>query len=393
MHCAALSAFAALCKVMGILQAVTEVIQAPIWAPAAWGFAASFAVCVLLVLSKSWHGDLTMDSALGVQKFHTTPTPRVGGIPILLGATVAWANAPLEVQKMLVPILVAGMPAFIIGLAEDLTKRVSVAQRLLATIASGILAWWLTDYCLSRVDIVGVDWLLKFKVIAVLFTAFAVGGVANSINIIDGFNGLASTMSALAFIGFGLIAWQVGDRELTSVSLILAACVWGFFWVNWPFGKIFLGDGGSYFVGFLLAWVAVMLVERNQSVSAFAALLICVHPITEVLFSIFRRRVKKLNAGHPDRLHFHSLFKQRYVRRWFSSYSRTLRNSITGALMGLMTLTAVVLANAVHDSLLGAFLGFMALALAYVAIYARMVCFRWRSPIGFLFTKPLFPAL
>jgi hypothetical protein len=117
-------------------------------------------------------------------------------------------------------------------------------------------------------------------------------------------------------MGYALIAWQVSDAQLAGVALVLAACVWGFFWVNWPLGKIFLGDGGSYFVGFSLAWVAVMLIERNPSVSAFAALLVCAHPVTEVLFSIYRRKIKKTNPGRPDRLHLHSLVKQRYVRRW-----------------------------------------------------------------------------
>lgn len=152
---------------------------------------------------------------------------------------------------------------------------------------------------------------MKFTLVSVIFTAFAVGGVANAINIIDGFNGLASTMSSLAFVGYAVIAWQVGDHNLAGVALVCAARVWGFFWVNWPFGKIFLGDGGSYFIVFALAFVAVMLIERNPSVSAFAILM------TEVLLSIFRRRIKKLHPGHPDRLHFHSLVKQRYVRRWF----------------------------------------------------------------------------
>jgi UDP-N-acetylmuramyl pentapeptide phosphotransferase/UDP-N-acetylglucosamine-1-phosphate transferase len=198
--------------------------------------------------------------------------------------------------------------------AEDITKRVGVTQRLLATMASGVLAWWITDYSLSRVDVWGVDWLLRYTLVSVVFTAFAVGGVANSINIIDGFNGLASTMSSLAFIGFAMIAWQVGDHALMGASIVLAACVWGFFWVNWPLGKIFLGDGGSYFIGFALAWVSVLLIERNPGVSAFAPLVICAHPITEVLFSIYRRYYKESHPGHPDRLHFHSLVKQRYLK-------------------------------------------------------------------------------
>lgn len=373
---------------MNLLTHLQAIFQTPAIHAAAWGMAVSFGLCVLLVLTKRWHGALTMDHTTGVQKFHTAPTPRIGGVPIVLGLVVAWGKAPHDVQAMLTPILFAGLPAFLFGVAEDITKRVGVLQRLLATMASGLLAWWLTDYSLTRVDIWGVDQLLQFTLVSVVFTAFAVGGVANSINIIDGFNGLASTMSTLAFIGYALIAWQVGDTALASTALVLAACVWGFFWVNWPLGKIFLGDGGSYFIGFGLAWVAVMLIERNPGVSAFAALVVCVHPVTEVLFSIYRRRIKQLHPGHPDRLHFHSLVKQRYVRRWFPSLSSAARNSITGALIGAMTLTAVLAAALVHNSAWLSVAAFVLLALGYVAFYARMVRHHWCSPVQFLLVKP-----
>lgn len=372
---------------MGLVQAVSGVFAFPALHAAGWGFAVSFVLCVLLVITKRWHGALTMDFTGGVQKFHTAPTPRVGGVPIVLGLIVAWGKAPVDVQAMLMPILFAGMPAFLFGVAEDITKRVGVMQRLLATMASGLLAWWITDYSLSRIDVWGVDALLQFTLVSVIFTAFAVGGVANAINIIDGFNGLASTMSTLAFIGFGMIAWQVGDTTLADVALILAACVWGFFWVNWPFGKLFLGDGGSYFIGFALAWVAVLLIERNHGVSAFAAVVICVHPVTEVLFSIFRRKVRKDDLGMPDRLHFHSLVKRRYVAQWFAHHSNAVRNSITGALIGFMTLIAIVLAGLTHASPGWSVAAFVGLALGYVAIYARMVKHRWYSPISFLLVK------
>jgi UDP-N-acetylmuramyl pentapeptide phosphotransferase/UDP-N-acetylglucosamine-1-phosphate transferase len=373
---------------MNPIHALTGVFQSVTLHTAAWGFISTFVLCILLVATKRWHGALTIDHIDGVQKFHTAPTPRVGGVPIVLGLVVAWGKAPVDVKEMLTPILIAGMPAFLFGVAEDITKRVGVMQRLLATMASGLLVWWITGYSLSRVDIWGVDWLMQFTFVAVVFTAFAVSGVANSINIIDGFNGLASMMSTLAFMGYAMIAWQVGDMTLAGVSSVLAACVWGFFWVNWPFGKIFLGDGGSYFIGFSLAWVAVLLIERNPSVTAFSVLLVCVHPVTEVLFSIFRRRIKQLHPGHPDRLHFHSLVKQRYVRRWFGGYSNAVRNSITGALVGLMTLTAILLAYLVQNSLLGSLIAFVGLGLGYVAIYARMVRFRWCSPFSFLLLNP-----
>jgi UDP-N-acetylmuramyl pentapeptide phosphotransferase/UDP-N-acetylglucosamine-1-phosphate transferase len=280
------------------------------------------------------------------------------------------------------------MPAFLFGIAEDLTKKIGVIQRLLATMASGLLAWWITDYSLSRLDIWGVDQLMPFTFFSVIFTAFAVGGVANAINIIDGFNGYASLTCTIAFTGFGLIAFQVGDQNLALVSLILAASVWGFFWVNWPFGKLFLGDGGAYFLGFALAWIAVLLIERNPSVSAFSALVICILPITEVLFSIFRRQVRNDHPGKPDNLHFHSLLQRRYLSRWLVKWSSMAINSLVGILMGLMSLASALIVNLIYGNTFYCVIASFAFAIGYVAVFARMVRHHWCSPIGFLILKP-----
>jgi UDP-N-acetylmuramyl pentapeptide phosphotransferase/UDP-N-acetylglucosamine-1-phosphate transferase len=214
------------------------------------------------------------------------------------------------------------------------------------------------------------------------------GGVANAINIIDGFNGYASLTCTIAFIGFALIAFQVGDQNLAFVSLILAAAALGFFWVNWPFGKLFLGDGGAYFLGFSLAWIAVLLIERNPSVSAFSALVICILPITEVLFSIFRRRVRNDHPGKPDSLHFHSLFQRRYVRKWFVKWHSLARNSLVGILMGLMSLVSALMANLIYDDTLYCVITSLLFVLGYVAVFARMIRHHWCSPIGFLILKP-----
>jgi UDP-N-acetylmuramyl pentapeptide phosphotransferase/UDP-N-acetylglucosamine-1-phosphate transferase len=351
-------------------------------------FLASFVLCIAVVLTKPWHGVFSMDTTDGIQKFHSAPTPRIGGIPILLALVIAWVKSSAETQTLLLPILFAGMPAFLFGIAEDLTKQIGVVQRLLATMASGLLAWFLTDYSLSRLDIWCVDLLMQFTLFSVIFTAFAVGGVANSINIIDGFNGYASLTCTIAFIGLGLIAFQVGDQNLALVSLILAASVWGFFWVNWPFGKLFLGDGGAYFLGYALAWIAVLLIERNASVSAFSALVICILPITEVLFSIFRRKVRNEHPGKPDNLHFHSLFQRRYVYKWFVKWHSLARNSLVGILMGFMSLVSAFIANLIYDDTLYCVFTSLLFALGYVAVYARMVRHHWCSPIGFLILKP-----
>ena len=353
------------------------------WEAVLAGLLASFLVCVLLVLTKSWHGAFSIDANEGIQKFHFSATPRIGGLAILAGLCVAWLNASQELKSMIGIFLLAGLPAFVFGIAEDTTKKVSVLQRLVATMASGLFAWWLTGYSITRVDVWGIDSLLSVSFFSVLFTCFVVGGVANSINMIDGFNGLASTTSTLAFTSFALIAYQAGDMQLAAISLVLASCVLGFFGVNWPFGKIFLGDGGAYFVGFSLAWVAVMLIERNAQVSAFAAVLVCVHPVTEVLLSIYRRKIKKLHPGQPDRMHFHSLVYRRYMRRWLFGVSPGVLNSTTGLMVGLMSLGAGILANIFYQSLWFSLFALLALMFAYASIYNRMVRHRWRSPVSF----------
>ena len=166
------------------------------------------------------------------------------------------------------------------------------------------------------------------------------GGVANSINIIDGLNGLASSMVLWAFLGLAGVAHAVGDPVLAMACLMMASTVAGFFLVNWPMGKLFLGDGGSYFLGFSLAWACVLLIERHSQVSAFTALLLCVHPITEVVFSVYRRRMRNEHPGHPDRLHFHSLVKRRVMQRVLPNSSKTVRNSVGGLLVGAMSILA-----------------------------------------------------
>ena len=357
-------------------------------------FIVSFVVTVLLVLTKRWHGRFSMDGVQGIQKQHKTPTPRIGGVAIVLSMFAAWVVARPERRQILGPLLVAGLPAFAFGLAEDLTKKVGVKARLLATVASGILGWWLTGMALTSLDIVGVDLLMHITWLSVLFTAFAVGGVANAINIIDGFNGLASGFVVLALIGVAAMAFNAHDTNLALGALCVAGAMLGFWLVNWPWGKIFLGDGGSYFGGFALAWSCVLLVERNPAITPFAALLICIHPVTEVLFSIYRRRMRQCSPGQPDRLHLHSLIMRRVVRPALLKHLRdpllahALENPWTGLALALMTVPAVLLAWLLRHHPLPAALACLLLALGYVALYARLVRFRWCSPLHFLFVKP-----
>lgn len=366
--------------------------ESPLWL--AMAFAVSAATSLLLAATQRWHGHLTLDFAHGVQKAHSRPTARVGGLAVVAGPLflLALAHALVHPTGHVAPLLdrlcVAGAPAFAAGLAEDLTKRVGVALRLLATMASGVLACMLTGLALTRLDIPGVDSWLQSWWLAVPLTAFCVGGVANSINIIDGFNGLAGFTAVLAFIGYAALAASFGDPSLTAAGLLLAAAVLGFLLVNWPGGLLFLGDGGAYFIGFALAWMAVLLVERHAGLSAFAVLLVLAHPVTEVLFSIYRRKMRKQHPGMPDRLHFHSLVKRRVVDRRFGQLSPMARNSITGVLVGSCTLPLAVAAWLTRGSVAWSTTAFLAYGAIYITLYARMVRFGWCSPLAFMLRRP-----
>jgi UDP-N-acetylmuramyl pentapeptide phosphotransferase/UDP-N-acetylglucosamine-1-phosphate transferase/glycosyltransferase involved in cell wall biosynthesis len=288
----------------------SPILQVPVLEAAAATVGCALALCILLVLTKSRHGRFTFDSSCGIQKFHVQPTPRVGGIAIYCGLLLGWALIPgREAQRILGVILLAGVPAFACGLIEDITKNVGVVPRLLATMTSGFAACLLTGVALNRVELPGLEAFVAGPALALLFTVFAIGGVANAINIVDGFHGLASGIGIIALSSLATIAACVGDRALVVACLLVAAAVVGFWVVNFPWGKLFMGDGGAYFVGFALAWLAVLLPMRNPQVSVWAALLVCAYPVTEVLYSVARRYLERRSPGEPDDAHMHSLIK------------------------------------------------------------------------------------
>jgi len=338
----------------------------------------TFIVSIVLVLTSKWHGKHSFDHSEGVQKFHTTPTPRVGGIAIMAGLLAAWYFSPESPLKLLGPMLIAGLPAFAAGLAEDFTKRVSIRNRLLATMFSGLLAWWLTGYSLNHIDIAPLDDFLAYLPLSLAFTAFAVGGVANSINIIDGFNGIAAGTIMICFSALGFIAWQVGDVELVQLCVLFIAVAAGFLVVNFPFGKIFMGDGGAYLFGFMLAWVAVMLPSRNPAVSVWAPLLICAHPILETGVSMWRRHHRSgQHPGQADCLHLHSLLYCRVARVLFPKARAQFKNSMTSLFVWPISFLCSLAATVCFSNTVVLIVGFVICAFCYHLIYLRLTQFVW----------------
>ncbi|NMW22109.1 MAG: glycosyl transferase [Chlorobiaceae bacterium] len=333
----------------------------------------SFGVSILLVITKRWHGKHTFDPIVGTQKFHSMPTPRVGGLAIFIALTVTWLFSPKSLSQLLGLLVIAALPAFSAGLIEDITKRVGVRDRLLATVVTGVLAWWLTGYSLNHIEIWGLDYFLLYLPFSVVFTAIAVSGVANSINIIDGFNGLAGGTLMICFSALGLIAWNVGDLQLAQLCVLMVVIVGGFIIVNFPFGKIFLGDGGAYMLGFFLAWFSVMLPSRNPTVSVWAPLLICAYPIIETIYSMGRRYKNNASAGDADTQHLHSLIKIKIIRSYFATLSAYMRNSLVAPFCWLYAIIPALLATIYYDNTAALAVSWIIVFSIYVILYKLLL--------------------
>ncbi|TCD46998.1 glycosyltransferase [Chlorobium sp. N1] len=345
-------------------------------------FAVTSFVAFLLVATAGLHGRHSFDSSEGVQKVHVGDTPRIGGLAILLGLVAALLLVPAGSSRLFLLTLVAAVPAFVSGFVEDITGRVGVNERLLASMLSGFFAWLLTGYRLDHVALPFVDPLLSLPVISVAFTAFAVGGVANSLNIIDGFNGLAGGSAAIGFGALAFIAAQVGDSELAMLALAVLLVLLGFLLLNFPFGLIFMGDGGAYLVGFLLAWVSVMLPARNPEVSVWAPVLVAAYPVVETLFSMIRRLSRRMSPGEPDRAHLHSLIHLNIVERYFSGLDPRLSNGLVSPFCWTFAAAPALAACLLYGDASLLRLLFIGLFFFYALLYRFVVTRRVQSPSG-----------
>lgn len=345
-------------------------------------FFSSFAATLLIIRFEHLHGHLSADEDFnGPQKFHKISVPRIGGISIAIGIFTATLlrlqNNPLNIPEL--GPLICTIPAFAIGLTEDLTKRVGVKTRLIVTAISALMAANYLDAQITHLDVPAVDYLLSIPGIALIFTIFAITGLSNAYNIIDGFNGLASMVGIITLLALAYLSYVVADTYLLSLSLMMVGAILGFFFWNYPRGLIFLGDGGAYLIGFWIATLSVLLVSRNSEVSPWFALMVNAYPILETIFTIYRRKFHQgRSPGHPDGIHFHSLIFRRILNPvdtnitsdWFNA------NSKTSPYLWLLCCLAIIPAVLFYESTLLLILFFVMFTISYLWIYKKIVTFQ-----------------
>src|SRR6267143_1928478 len=341
----------------------------------------------LILRYEAFHANWSFDPVkTGPQKFHSAPTPRIGGLEVMAGlfvsGAVLLAIEPITSSEQFGYLLLASLPAFLGGITEDATKNVGVLTRLLLTMLAAAFGVWLLGAVIPRLDIPGFDTLLKWAPFAIAFTMFAVGGVANAINIIDGYNGLASGHAVIVLAAIAYISVLVGDAFLFTSALAMIGALLGFLAWNYPRGKIFLGDGGAYLLGFWLAELSVLLVARHPEVSPWFPMLLLVYPIFETLFSMYRRKfVQRQSPGHPDRMHLHQVIYMRLTRAQTDvsdPASLTRLNSMVAPFGWLMTLGCAVPALVFWRETQWLVTFSCAFCICYVWLYWRMT--QWAAP-------------
>jgi len=343
----------------------------------------SYLLTMFIVKNPEWHLHLSSDQEHGPQKIHAGSIPRIGGLGIFVSLiTISFAKFLIDGDVSL-PFLVfflCTIPCFVIGLTEDITKKIGVKLRLVFTAISALIGIYFLDGLIYSVDLPILDDLLKLQWYGYLLTIFAITGISNAYNIIDGLNGLAGLVGIISLLAIYYVAYLFGDNYIMFLAQVLICSILGFLVWNYPKGKIFLGDAGAYLIGFCSGFLSLLLVDRHTEISPWFALLINFYPIFETLYSIFRRKIKKnQDSTAPDAEHFHSLVYSRLKNRPIGIIHEAkqndlwVNNALASAMLWILPILCAIPAILFYyNSLILKIFSFL-FCLSYILVYQLLI--------------------
>lgn len=325
------------------------------------GFVCSF------ILSKyfAMHNVVTDRPGEEPQKIHPVKASRMGGMAVLAGIVV---SAVILCFQELALLLLASLPTYFAAFFEDMFGRIRASLRLVIAFCSSAIFIFFFNTYIGYIDIPLIDRVLALPIVGVAFTIFAVSGITNAFNIIDGLHGLASAHAIIIFFFYALTAFILSDQLVFRISILVISALLGFIIHNYPKGKILLGDNGAYFIGFMVATTSILLVYRNEGLSPWYPLLSVAYPFTETVFSMYRRKFRRRKAPliQADFLHMHSLIFKRYIRE----------NSRASMIFLISSLAIAFLAFLFKKSTLALILLYMMYFVLYTYCYLRVVRFK-----------------
>ena len=283
------------------------------------GFITSFLLCLgLIFLDKKAAASGDVNLRQTPQTLHQKSISRFGGVAVIVSISLVlmmagygWSNS-LYFQVGIVT-----LPAFFIGFLDDLKVNIKPMIRLIFLLPVPIMYFYYFELKVLNLDLGVLDNFLEFEALALLFLCFAIIGMTNAFNLIDGINGqlgsyLISILLALNIVEFatGNPVFQIADEFRLYTNLLLGALL-GFLVLNFPFGKIFMGDAGAYFLGSIVCWGLIYAHLENGN-SPWAVMCLLVYPFTDLAFSVIRRKfVTGGDAMQPDAEHLHHVIYKR----------------------------------------------------------------------------------
>ncbi|WP_162804603.1 MraY family glycosyltransferase [Tritonibacter mobilis] len=318
-----------------------------------------------------------------VQAMHTRLTPRVGGLAIFGALLLSLLFAPEQIADRYTYFILATSILFVIALLEDLGVHMSAQKRLLAAVTASLVAIVLLDVWIPRADIPGLDFLLNHWVIGVPMTLVVTAGVSNAFNMIDGVNGLSALTAISAALALSHISYQADYIVMVHLATTLAAAVFGFLLVNYPFGLIFLGDAGAYTLGFVLSWFGISILLNAPEVSPWALLLTMFWPVADMCLAIYRRSRRRADAMAPDRLHVHQMVMRALEICVLGRKRRKAANPLTTLVLSPFVVAPPIAGVMFWDQSFNAFLSVIFFALVFTASYlvAPKLIHRFRQKI------------
>ena len=246
------------------------------------------------------------------RKIHKVPMPRLGGLAIYLAFLLGYMLYG-EVSTQMLSILIGGFLLILVGFIDDI-KSVPARYKLVVQIIAATIVVLYGDLSFSEVSVFGYKIYFNEFWGSLASIVFIVA-ITNAINLIDGMDGLAAGISSIYFLTIAIIAFilnRIGGLDVI-ISLIMLGATLGFLVHNFPPAKIFMGDSGSLFLGFMISVIALLGYKVTTFTSLIVPIVILAIPIFDTIFAILRRLLKGQNIGVADKEHFHhQLLKMRY---------------------------------------------------------------------------------
>lgn len=239
------------------------------------------------------------------RRVHNKPIPSMGGIAIYISVVIT-ALLFLKIDKALISILIGGTIIFISGLIDDLrdiSPRTKLAFQIIAAIVlifGGIKIDAITNPFTKTSNLIGLNGF------AIPITIFWVVGITNTLNLIDGLDGLAAGVAMIASLSFLFVANKLHSSPVMVMSAIVAGSCLGFLPYNFNPAKIFMGDTGALFLGFMLAALSIEGVMKSvATIAVIVPIIILGVPIFDATFAIFRRLLNGRSIAEADKGHLH----------------------------------------------------------------------------------------